>query len=589
MRSVARDHHHPGARGQEAPRAASPPTDLNGAWIQHLQRAAAGEHTSSPGTGGGHGHPAHDRNHDDEHGHTRPGATTVQRAGTSAANEQTATEEAEQSADTDQSGKEIITRLSTSIEQHTVQTKSKRNIFAPGTWWPEQWLVEGPTRLRKTLDRRVLRGEAFNEQDLDDIRQLSDVNPKWLKSVGIGTYADAEAYLKGSFKDWLQLSAGKRVLTATLAVRANHPAVREAATPPISPDYTLGRFMLTQAPGTLADERKLLEAERDQQIRETAVDSLYPAGMAPERRHGGAIPEEGSPVGKGGKETAPDYVRKDGRAREMLTKILLILRNGLKLYDPAQGRHQVNYEQDVIRALAHGGRVNVRIPALSSKDDPAYWLPHFLGVTKDATKGETAEDVSERGFATHRTSIGANKGDQPGTFKEKGGILASATNKLAFGAASPKLWGQDFSGGGLGSKDWNGDMVLPNGSYGHVLLVYHRPTVDRDGSLQIGIETIKPHADSPVGYEHDFRSTEATSNPESVLHGHKGDKVGSGGLGKNERFVDLREMGAAHGGDWRAYLDEVKQDWDKALAETEDGSKERRALYESLVGPRPKP
>ncbi|MEU5313221.1 PE-PGRS family protein [Streptomyces sp. NPDC021562] len=564
MRSVARDHHHPGARGQQTPRAASPPADLSGAWIQHLQRVA-------------------------EHEHTRPGATTVQRAGAPAANEQTATEEAEQAADTGQSGKEIIARLSSSIELHTVQTKSKRNVFAPGTWWPEQWLVEGPTRLRKTLDRRVLRGEAFNEQDLDDIRQLSDVNPKWLKSVGIGTYAEAEAYLKGGFKDWLQLSAGKRVLTATLAVRANHPAVREAATPPISPDYTLGRFMLTQAPGTSADERRLLEAERDQQIRETAVDSLYPAGMAPERRHGGAIPEEGSPVGKGGKEKAPDYVRKDGRAREMLTKILLILRNGLKLYDPAQGKHQVNYEQDVIRALAHGGRVNVRIPALSSKDEPAYWLPHFLGVTKDATKGETAEDVSKRDFATHRTSIGANKGDQPGTFKEKGGILASAANKLAVGAASPRLWGQDFSGGGLGSKDWNGDMVLPNGSYGHVLLVYHRPTMDRDGSLQIGIETIKPHADSPVGYEHDFRSTEATSNPESVLHGHKGDKVGSGGLGKNERFVDLREMGAAHGGDWRAYLDEVKQDWDKALAETEDGSKERRALYEGLVGPRPKP
>ena len=33
------------------------------------------------------------------------------------------------------------------------------------------------------------------------------------------------------------------------------------------------------------------------------------------------------------------------------------------------------------------------------------------------------------------------------------------------------------------------------------------------GRTPDGIETIKPHADSPVGYEHDFRSTEATSNP----------------------------------------------------------------------------
>ncbi|WP_046727029.1 PE-PGRS family protein [Streptomyces humi] len=580
MRPVTRDHHHPGERGPDTPRAVAPPTDLNGAWLRHIRRVAAGEDT-------GQAH-AHDQD--------RPGTPTVQRvtasdtAGRSTAEDAGHTEESGRAEDGGGSGKEIIARLSSSIELHTVQTKSKRNIFAPGTWWPEQWLVEGPTRLRKTLDRRVLRGEAFNDQDLSDIRQLSDVNPKWLKAVGIGTYADAEAYLKGDFKDWLQLSAGKRVLTATLAVRANHPAVRAAAAPPISPDYTLGRFMLTQAPGTSADDRKLLEAERDQQIRDTAVDSLYPAGIAPERRHDGALPAPGSPIGKGGKEKAPDYVRKDTRAREMLTKILLVLRSGLKLYDPALGTHKVDHEQDVIRALAHGGRVNVRIPALSSKDEAAYWLPHFLGVTKDATKGETAEDVSERDFATHRTSIGANKGDQPGTFKEKGGIMASVTNKLAVGAASPKLWGQDFSGGGLGSKDWNGDMVLPNGSYGHILLVYHRPTMERDGSLQIGIETIKPHADSPVGYEHDFRSTEATSNPESVLHGHKGDKVGSGGLGKNERFVDLREMGASRAdGDWRAYLDEVQQDWEKALARTEEGSQERRALYEELVGPRPKP
>ncbi|MCG7210809.1 PE-PGRS family protein [Streptomyces arenae] len=586
MRSVTRDHHHPGERGPDTPRAVTPPTDLNGAWLQHIRRVASGEDT-------GQAH-AHDQ--------ARPGAPTVQRvtasdtAGRSTAEDAGHTEDAgrtEESGraeDAGGSGKEIIARLSSSIELHTVQTKSKRNIFAPGTWWPEQWLVEGPTRLRKTLDRRVLRGEAFNDQDLSDIRQLSDVNPKWLKAVGIGTYADAEAYLKGDFKDWLRLSAGKRVLTATLAVRANHPAVRAAAAPPISPDYTLGRFMLTQASGTSVDDRKLLEAERDQQIRDTAIDSLYPAGIAPERRHAGTVPAPGSPIGKDGKEKAPDYVRKDTRAREMLTKILLVLRNGLKLYDPALGTHKVDHEQDVIRALAHGGRVNVRIPALSSKDEAAYWLPHFLGVTKDATKGETAEDVSERDFATHRTSIGANKGDQPGKFKEKGGILASVTNKLAVGAASPKLWGQDISGGGLGSKDWNGDMVLPNGSYGHILLVYHRPTMERDGSLQIGIETIKPHADSPVGYEHDFRSTEATSNPESVLHGHKGDKVGSGGLGKNERFVDLREMGASHAdGDWRAYLDEIQQDWEKALARTEEGSQERRALYEELVGPRPKP
>ncbi|NGO84645.1 DUF4157 domain-containing protein [Streptomyces sp. 196(2019)] len=487
-------------------------------------------------------------------------------------------------------GKEIISRLSQSIELHTVQKKSKSNVFAPGTWWPEQWMIRGPARLRKTLDRRVMRGETFNDEDLADIKKLSEINPQWLADVGIGTYSEAEKYTEGPFDDWLKLPAGKRVLTATLAVRRSHPVFRDPEVlTPTDPAYTLGRFMETRAPGTDPEVRQVLERERDQQIRDTAVDTLHPEGIAPGRRHEGSVPAKGTPLGKGG-EKAPDFVGRDAQGREMLTRILLVLRHGLQLYSPEVGGHAVDYEKDVIRALAHGGRVNVRIPALSAKGDSDYWLPHFLGVTKDATKGETAEGFTERDFATHRTSISANKSDARGTFKEKGGILASVTNKLSVGAASPKLWGKDISGGGIGSKDWNGNMVLPNGSYGHVLLVYHRPTTEKDGSLQIGIETIAPHAASPVGYQHDFRSTEATSNPESVLHGHKADKTGSGGLGKNERYVDLQQMGAAHrSGDWRTYLDEIQRDWEEQLAGTEGDTAARRALYQQLVGPRARP
>lgn len=512
------------------------------------------------------------------------GPDTVQRAGPT---EQPAVEAAAPAQETDPKGKEIIARLSQSIEQHTTQTNSKANIFAPGTWWPEQWMVEGPSRLRKTLERRVMRGEAFSADELDYIRQLSAVNAKWLKDVGIGTYEEAQAYAKGPFDNWLKLDPGKRVLTATLAVGkrpdiVSDPAVRA----PTDPAYTLGRFMLTQTLGTDPQKRESLETERNQQIRDTAVDTLHPEGIAPERMHDGSVPAEGTPVGKHGKK-APDYVEKDAQGREMLTKILLILRHGLQLYDPKQGKHVKDHEQDVIRALSHGGRVNVRIPALSAKGDPAYWLPHFLGATKDDTKGETAEHVSERGFATHRTDIGSNKGEKEGKFKERGGVAASLTNKLAVGAARPKLWGQDISGGGLGSKDWNGAMVLPDGSYGHVLLVYHRPTMEKDGSLQIGVETIAPHAESPVGYEHDFRSTEATSNPESILHGHKRDKIGSGGLSKNERYVDLRDMGENSSGGWQGYLEQIKQEWDRDLAKTDDDAEKRRALYQGLVGKRP--
>ncbi|MGW3359281.1 PE-PGRS family protein [Streptomyces bungoensis] len=574
---------------------------MSGAWVRHLQRVAVAGTTSSSAEAGRETDPADqakvqrtavDESRTEQRAaatvkdEVHAGTASVQRMQQSAATEEPAAEQAEQQG----KGAEAIARLSQSIEQHTVQSKMKKNVFAPGTWWPEQWMVAGPARLRKTLDRRVMRGEAFNDQDLDDIKHLSQVNPRWLEAVGIGTYEQAEKYAKGRFDDWLTLPAGKRVLTATLAVRANHPDVREAGRDtPTSPDYTLGRFMLTQAPGTSANDKHVLERERDRQIRETAIDTLHPAGIASERRHPDGIPATGSTTAKG-KGTAPDYVAQDARAREMLTKVLLILQNGLKLYDPKAGAHVADHEKDVIRALAHGGRVNIRIPALSSADAPAYSLPEFLGVTQDDRTNTRAGDVVDRGFATHRTSIKANKDGKPGAFKEKGGLMASLTNAVSTGADRPDLWGQNISGGGLGSKDWNGDVVLPNGSYGHMLLVHHRPTTTKDGSLQIGIETLAPHATSPVGYHHDFRSTEATANPESVLHGHKGDKVGSGGLGKNERLVELGEMGKSHpSGDWRTFLDEIKQQWDAALAETEDGSQERRSLYEGLVGPRARP
>lgn len=556
MHSVDRERPKAGERTSGGARRTQPPTTMSSAWVRHLQRVAT-EGTTSPPTGA-----------DRETG--TPDRVAQQPAGA-----------------------ELIARLSQSIEQHTTQSKMKKNVVAPGTWWPEQWMTAGPARLRKTLDRRVMRGEVFNDQELADIKHLSEVNARWLDEVGIGTYEQAATYTKGRFDDWLKLPAGKRVLTATLAVRANHPTVREAGRDtPISPDYTLGRFMLTQGPATAPEEKRDLERERDQQIRATAVDTLYPAGIAPERLHPDGIPETAPTQGKGkGGSTAPDFVGKDARAREMLTRVLLILQHGLKLYDPKAGAHVADYEKDVIRALAHGGRVNIRIPALSSASAPAYALPEFLGVTQDDRTNTRAGDVVDRGFATHRTSIGANKEGKPGTFKEKGGPVASLTNMVSVGADRPDLWGQNISGGGLGSKDWNGDVVLPDGSHGHMLLVHHRPTTRKDGSLQIGIETLAPHATSPVGYQHDFRSTEATANPESVLHGHKGDKVGSGGLSKNERLVELAELGKSHAsGDWRVFLDEVKKQWDAALAETEEGSKERLALYQGLVGPRqPKP
>ncbi|RNG26015.1 PE-PGRS family protein [Streptomyces botrytidirepellens] len=496
------------------------------------------------------------------------GQATVQRAGEGSASAATAEQPAKDGNTKDVKGKEVIYRLSRSIESRAVESKLKPNVWAPGTWYPEKLMLEGKMRLRRTLDRRVLAGEVFTAQDLADIEALTTVNPTWLKDVGIGTIEDAKAYTtKGNYKDWLKLPSGTRVLTATLAYN-NH---LKGAPVPDAPDYTLGRFFNTQGSNLTEAQKQPLRDERDEQIRQTAVRTLHPAAIPPQDMHADA-----------NKAHVTQHQKKADKARDVFTNVLLVLQHGLKIYDKEQKQHIDYRDGDVIRALAHGGRVNIRIPALSAGDS-ATALPEFLGVTDD--KGKPTQFVDERDYATHGMDIEKNKPGKRGTFKETGGGLVSLGNRIK--PDGPDMWGLDVPGGGFGTKDWNGDVVLPTGSHGHMLLVFTAPTKVKDGSLLIGIETIGPHKPSPVGYQHDFRSTEATSNPETVWHGHKRDKIGSGGTAKNERYVDLKELGDAQGhGDWRAFLDDIKQGWYAELDKTKDGSDERQALYHQLVGRR---
>jgi hypothetical protein len=499
-------------------------------------------------------------------------SVTVQRVGGEGSESTPAPEQSGQGKQ-DKQGKEVIARLSQSIEGHTTLKKMKAKWQAPGTWWPENWMPPGTARLKRTLDRRVMLGEVFHPQDLEDIGTLSKVNPQWLTDVGIGSIAEAEKYTeKGIYKDWMQLPPGKRVLTATLAYNRH----LRGDPVPITPDYTLARFFHTRG-RTLNDGQKApLLDERDEQIRQTAVATLHPGGVRPEDRHADAD-----------KEKVTKYKKKDDKARDVLSSVLLVLQHGLKIYDKKKDQHIDYRDGDVVRALAHGGRVAIRIPALRGGESPTS-LTDFLGVTEE---GERAEFVNKRRYATHSTDIGENKDGKRGKFKETGGVLTSVGNRVAeaspVGSGGSQLMGLDISGGGFGSKDWNGDVVLPNGSYGHMLLVFDAPTAKKDGSLLVGIETVAPKAYSPVGYVHDWKSTEATSNPESVMHGHKPDKEGSGKLGQNQRLVDLKEMGDAQGsGDWRAFLNDIKDGWYEELRQTTEGSDERQALYQQLVGRR---
>ena len=226
--------------------------------------------------------------------------------------------------------------------------------------------------------------------------------------------------------------------------------------------------------------------------------------------------------------------------------------------------------------------MNIRIPALSGQhaNEDKYALLKWIGLL-DAQDHKT-RGVKKRDYATHHMDIGENTaGPGTGTFKETGGKGASASNKTS---GESLLYGVDLAAGGLGKKDFNGDVILPDGAHGHLFIGFTKPTKKKDGALQIGIETTAPGAHSLVGYKHNWNSTEATANPESSFFGHKMQKVGGGKLGGSQRLVDLNEVEQREGKKWATHLDEIAQLFDDAL--TQRGPGNERGVYERLAGHR---
>jgi hypothetical protein len=428
------------------------------------------------------------------------------------------------------------------------------------------------TECKKKLEKRFPKGPLFTASDLLEIQTLETTNDgrKWLEEVGIGSWTEANDYLKaGDYKQWLKQLPGKRLLIATIAWKKKIGASED--NPP--PSYTLGRAMAIQTgdhTGALDDQAKQqAEKERDDHIRNAFVNTLMPVG-----------PKELLEVQLKAPNNANEIIAHNAEAQQILARILLLLQVGLQVYDPKTAQH-IDYKTgDVVRALAHGGRVNIRIPALSgdNKQDSAYALTDWIGITD---KGKAVGSVKERGFGTHHMNIGENKhGPGTGSFVEEGGKGASMSNKTSKGN---KLFGLDLAAGGLGKTDFNGDVILPDGGHGHMFIGFTKPTKKKDGALQIGIETTGPGADSLVGYKHDWNSTEATANPESSLYGHKMQKVGGGKLKHNQRLVDLNKLQADEGKKWTEYLDELGTALDDALANM---AGQERPVYELVAGQR---
>ncbi|MGA5895306.1 eCIS core domain-containing protein [Streptomyces venetus] len=421
--------------------------------------------------------------------------------------------------------------------------------------------------VRAVIHKRVRSGPMFTGEELEAIRAVESEDAKWLKTVGICTHAEAEAYLKaGDFRSWLQQPEGKRLFVTTLRWQQNVED-RGQGKPPARPtrsDYQLGHHMAMHAEETPESEKEQLKAERNEQIFQTFIKTFLPPGISDD------VPD------------ADKHRQRVERGTELLTKIFLILKEGLKVFNPEAGMHE-DFRDDVAHALAYGGRVNIRIPQLSDGQH-GYELPQWLHITKEDRKPWEPKSTPEapvyrRKFGTHHMEIGDNKPDGTrGDFVEKGEIGATVQNWLD---PHSHLYGLPAAVGGMGNNDYHGDTILPDESYGHVFMGYKPPTRKRDGALQVGIETAGPGGRTADGYQHGVTSSEKNNNPVSHFGGHKDDKpAAKAPLSANQRLVDLQEFG-----DWVQKLKDLEAAWKAEFAQAKT-HEERAALYRDLIGKR---
>jgi hypothetical protein len=434
-------------------------------------------------------------------------------------------------------------------------------------------LVGGETAIRNkdvrdVIHRRVRSGPSFTDAELDAIKAVESEDPRWLKTVGMCSTTEADAYLQaGDFHNWLQQPEGKRLLVATLRWHQNVEERGEGKSPdkPARSDYQLGRHMAMHDQETPQSEKDQLTGERNDQIFQTFVATMLPPGISD------SVPD------------ADKHRERVERGTEVLTKIFLILKEGLTVFNPKTQMHE-DFKDDVAHALAYGGRVNIRIPQLADGEH-GYELPQWLHITKEdrkfwEPKSTPEEPVSRRLFATHHLKIGKN--DRPegtrGAFVEKGEFGATVQNWFDPGT---HLYGLPLATGGMGNADYHGDTILPNESYGHMFMGYKPPTNKRDGGLQVGLETAGPGGRTPDGYEHGITSSEKKNNPVSQFGGHKDDKPGADApLASSQRHVDLDKFG-----EWVQRLKNLEKDWKAELAKAKT-PEERAALYRDLIGKR---
>lgn len=256
--------------------------------------------------------------------------------------------------------------------------------------------------------------------------------------------------------------------------------------------------------------------------------------------------DEEALVEKLGEKKAIKAMAQQEAAKAILKRIFLLLQVGLQYRDRPDDPLK-DWEGPVARALSHGGRVNIFLPPVAEGHDPdEFW--NWLTGGKDNRK---QAGMNWRAAATHGFSW------ENGEPKEE--KLGKASS-----VSFTKHFGMDLPVGGLGEKNVSGEIILADGTNGHLYINYDPPTTIRGGALLIGVESSSSGKSNPYGKGHD---TSGRAGEFSATGGLKRNKLGAeyGGM-----VVDLRDAKddfVALLGEFEA---EVEQGLENGSIKTED-------------------
>ncbi len=395
----------------------------------------------------------------------------------------------------------------------------------------------GPNEAKRAAKKRYNANKADSLLSGDQLGAIASLwasknGPGWLATAGFQPTSQVEAYARGgNFRDWENLPPAFKMQVATMQYYLGDAGLKDFQN---TPGYWKGQSVHGEK-----------EAVHKRDVESWQKTLVAPSKEALEEKLGtGAdktkVTQEFGSVGA--------LQTQNAAAVQIVKRLFIILQKGLA-YSEKKGEEFKAWEAPVAVALSHGGRVNIRIPKAAQAGQEHALFNWLMG----GEGGMKMAHVYERTAGTHRVAIGKDTKTKKGSFKEKKGFGAAINAMLGTEMGDTFHYGLDVPVGGTGQKDLNGDVILPNGAYGHLYIGYKPPTLNRDGALLIGCETDAPGKTNALGHKH---TAKATSAEFSSTGGAKKDKIG---MEKGGMLVDLNQLQPV-GNDWMGQLKQMEQD-----------------------------